>query len=187
MMAYPQTKHLRFTVDEYYKMYEVGVLKAHERAEIIDGELIPKMSIGDLHAAVVDFLTKFFIKNVSDEIVVRVQNPLRLTDYHEPEPDFVLADLTKYDGRRHPRPAETLLVVEVSDSTFDFDRKVKIPLYAEAAIPEVWLINLKNETVQVHTQPQEGTFGLVKIFRRGEVLKSVTVPNLEIEVDKILG
>jgi Uma2 family endonuclease len=187
MTAYPQPMRLRFTVDEYYKMSETGILKFSRRAEIIDGELIEKMSIGDFHAAVVNFLTKFFVKNVSDEILVSVQNPLRLSDYHEPEPDFVLADLTKYDGKRHPRPAEVLVVVEVSDTTLDYDRKTKIPLYAEAAIPEVWLVNLQNETIQIHTDPQEGTFGLVKIYRRGDSLKSEKIAGLQIEVDKIFG
>lgn len=185
MSAFPQPMRLRFSADEYYQMIELGILKNAERAEIIDGELIKQMPIGDRHAAVVDFLTRFFIRNVSDDVLVRVQNPVRLSDYYEPEPDFALADLTKYDGKRHPRPAEILLTVEVSDATLDYDRKIKIPLYAEAEIPEVWLINLKNETVQIYRRPQEGTFSLVTVLRRGDVIKSETVVNLAIEVDKI--
>ena len=103
----PQPKRLRFSVDEYYKMIELGILKDYEKAEIIEGELIQKMPIGDRHASIVDVLTRFFVKNVSDEILVRIQNPLRISDYTEPEPDIVLADLTKFDGKRHPRPEET--------------------------------------------------------------------------------
>lgn len=81
-------------------------------------------------------MTRFFVRNVSDNILVRVQNPVRLSDYYEPEPDFALTDLAKYDGKRHPRPAEILLIVEVSDATLEYDRKTKIPLYAEADIPK---------------------------------------------------
>lgn len=187
MMNYqPQPRHLRFSVDEYYKMIEIGILKDYEKAEIIEGELIQKMPIGDRHASVVDSLTRIFIKNVSDEILVRVQNPLRLSDYNEPEPDFVLADLTKYDGKRHPQPPEVLVVAEVSDSTLKYDRDKKLPLYAEAEIPEVWIVNLPSEIVEIHTKPKFGLYQLVKIYNRGETVKSEAIQNLEIEVDKIL-
>ncbi len=183
----PQPRRLRFSVDEYYKMIELGMLKDYEKAEIIEGELIQKMTIGDKHASVVDYLTRFFVKNVSDDVLVRVQNPLRVTDYNEPEPDFVLADLTKYDGKRHPRPAEVLFVVEVSDSTLKYDRDVKLPLYAEAEIAEVWIVNLPSEIVEVHTKPTFGLYQLVKIYNRGETVKSEAIPDLEIEVEKIIG
>lgn len=187
MTAYPEPMRLRFSVDEFYKMFELGFIKDYEHAEIIDGELIKKMSIGDLHAAIVDFLTKYFVKNVSDDIVVRVQNPVRMSDYSEPEPDLLLADLTKYDGRRHPRPSEVLLIVEVSDSTLDFDRNRKLPLYAAAEIPEVWLVNAQNETVEIHTEPRGGVYSLIRVLRRGDVISCGTVRNLQVEADKIFG
>lgn len=186
MTAYPQPVRLRFTVDEFYKMFELGFVKDFEHAEIIDGELIKKMPIGDRHAAIVNFLNRFFARNLSDEILVSVQNPVRISDYHEPEPDIALSDLTKYDGKRHPRAAEVLLLVEVSDTTLDYDRNRKLPLYAEAEIPEVWLINVQNETVEIHTEPRGGVFSLIRVLRRGDVLESESVPNLHIEVDNIL-
>lgn len=183
----PQPARLRFSVDEYYKMYELGLLKDFERSEIIDGELITKMGIGDRHAAVVDFLNRFFIKNLGDEIVVRIQNPLRLNDFDEPEPDIVLADLTKYDGKRHPRPAETLIVVEVSDTTLRYDRDRKLPLYAEAEIPEVWIVNLPNNLIELHQQPTVGIYQTVKIFRPGETVESSILTELKPSVDAILA
>ena len=178
---------LRFSVDDYYKMIELGMLKDYERAEIIDGELVRKMSVGDRHAYVVDILNRFFNKSLTDDILIRIQNPLRLTDYDEPQPDIVLADLTKYDGKRHPRPAETILVVEVSDSTLKYDRDVKMPLYAEAEIPEVWIVNLQNEIIEVHQQPSVGIYQLAKIFKRGEMVESAVLPNLALEVDSLLS
>lgn len=183
----PQPVQLRFTVDEYYKMIELGMLKDYEKAEIIEGELIKKMTVGDRHAYVVDVLNRFFSRNLGDEILVRVQNPVRLSDYNEPEPDIVLADLRKFDGRRHPRPEEVILIVEVSDSTVKYDRDKKLPLYAEAEIPEVWIVNLQNEIVEIHTKPGVGLYQLVEIFSRGEIVKSKSIANLEIEADKILG
>jgi Uma2 family endonuclease len=183
----PQKIPLRFTVDEYYKLIDLGMLHDYEKAEIIDGELIRTMTVGDRHAQVVDRLAKFLIKNVVDEILVRIQNPLRLNDYHEPEPDVVLADLTKYDGSRHPRPSETLIVIEVSDSTLKYDRETKLSLYAEAGIREVWIVNLIKNIIEVHTNLSEEVYQIVKIFKLGDTIKSKTIPDLEIEVDKILG
>ena len=183
----PQPVRLRFTVDEYYKMIELGLLKDYEKAEIIEGELIKKMTVGDKHAAVVNFLTKFFVKMVSDDVLVSIQNPVRLSDYDEPEPDLTLADLRKFDGKRHPRPDEVILLVEVSDSTVKYDRDKKLPLYAEVEIPEVWIVNLPSELVEVHTKPSVGLYQFVKIFKRGETVKSEALPELNLPVDKILG
>ena len=183
----PQPIQLRFSVDEYYKMIELGMLKEYERAEIIEGELIRKMTAGNRHAFIVDLLTRIFVRNTAENILVRIQNPIRLTDFNEPEPDLVLADLTKFDGRRHPRPEEVLLLIEVSDSTLKYDRDKKLPLYAEAEIAEVWIINLMNEIVEVHTQPSVGLYQSVKIYRRGETMQTVYLPDLELKVDEILG
>lgn len=163
------------------------MLKDYEKAEIIDGELIQKMTIGDKHAAVVNKLTRLFIKNVSDDVLVSIQNPLRLSDFNEPEPDLVLADLTKYDGSRHPRPEEVILLIEVSDSTLKYDRDSKVPLYAEAGIPEVWIINLPNNIIEIHQKPSNGLYQLVKIFKPDEVVKSEKLPNLSFPVKDILG
>jgi len=186
MNVQPQPRRLRFSVDEYYKMIELGMLKDYEKAEIIEGELIQKMPIGDKHAFVVDILTEFLIKNVSSQVRVRVQNPVRLTDYDELEPDIVLADLTKYDGKRHPRPPEIILIVEVSDSTLKYDRNTKLLLYAEAEIPEVWIVNLPNDIIEIHQKPSNGIYQLTKIFKRGETVESEMMPNLNLEVDQIL-
>lgn len=186
-MPGPQPVQLRFSVDEYNKMYELGLIKDFEKAEIIDGELIGKMSIGDRHAWVVTFLTRFFILGLPETITVRVHDPLRLNDFTEPEPDIVLADLTKYDGRRHPRPAETILVIEVSDITLRFDRSIKLPLYAAAEISEVWIINLPANLIEVHQDPDAGLYRSTRIFRLGEIVLSERLPGLSLSVDELLG
>ncbi len=182
----PQPRRLRFTVDDYYKMIELGMLENYEKAEIIDGELIQKMTIGDKHAWVVDFLNRFFSRNLEENILVRVQNPLRLTDYDEPEPDIVLTDLSKYDGKRHPTPVETLLVIEVSDASLKFDRDEKLPLYAAADIQEVWIINLRSNVIEVHQDPELSLYQHVRIFKAGENVVSKVLPDLSLNVDDIL-
>lgn len=183
----PQPVQLRFSVDEYHKMIELGMLKDCEKAEIIEGELIKKMTVGDRHAFVVDVINRIFNRILPDEILVRIQNPVRLSDFNEPEPDIVLADLTKYDGKRHPRPAEILLLVEVSDSTLKYDRDKKLPLYAEARIGEVWIINLISEIVEVHTKPEYGVYQSVRIYRRGEEVRAESVAGLTMATDSVLG
>ncbi|MFN0278179.1 MAG: Uma2 family endonuclease [Pyrinomonadaceae bacterium] len=183
----PQPVRLRFSVDEYYKMIELGLIKDYKKAEIIDGEMIKKTTIGDRHAAAVNYLNRFFSNTVTDDVLVSVQNPLRLTDYDEPEPDIVLADLTKYDGKRHPRPNEVILVVEVSDSTLKYDRDTKLALYAAAEIREVWIVNLINNIIEVHKDPSNGIYQLTSIYKPGDILKSKALPNLSLEVDQILN
>jgi len=186
VQQHPQPRRLRFKVDDYYKMIELGILDDYENTEIIDGELIQKMTIGDRHAAVVNFLNRILSRNLPDTVLLSVQNPLRLSELDEPEPDFVLADLTKYDGLRHPRPAETLVVIEVSDKSLKTDRETKLPLYAQAEIPEVWIVNLPNDVVEVHQRPALGIYQLAKIYKRGETIESSVLPDLKLEVDAIL-
>lgn len=169
-------------------MYERGLISTpdFEKSEIIDGVLIKKMSIGDRHAAVVTRLNRILILSVSDDILVRNQSPLRLDDFNEPEPDFVLADGSKYDGSRHPRPEETLVVIEVCDSSLRSDRNDKLPLYAEADISEVWLVNLPNRIVEVHVEPEAGFYPTTKVFHTGETVVSTVLSDLKIPVDDIL-
>lgn len=183
----PQPRRLRFTVDDYYKMIEMGMIEDYERAEILDGEMVPKMTIGDRHAAAVNRLNRLLAKTLPESILLSVQNPLRIGDYDEPEPDFVLADLTKYDGKRHPTRAETLLVIEVADASLKQDRDKKLPLYAEAGIAEVWIVNLQHNVVEIHQNPALGIYQQVKIFKPGERIESSILPMINYEVDSIIS
>lgn len=185
----PQPVRLRLPVDEYYKMYELGLIDVEdfEKSEIIDGELVRKMSIGDKHAWLVKFLTKFFILNVPDSVLVGGQSPLRIGDYDEPEPDIVLSDLTKYDGRRHPRPAETLLVIEVAESSLKIDRNTKLPLYAANDIPEFWIINIPDQIVEVYTNPEFGIYRTTEIFKTGDAIRSKVLSVLSLRVDELFS
>lgn len=185
----PQPVRLRLPVDEYYKMYELGVIDSQdfEKSEIIDGELVRKMSIGDKHAWLVNFLNRFFSRNMPESVLVSVQNPLRLGDYDEPEPDIVLSDLTKYDGRRHPRPEETILVIEVAETSLRIDRNTKLPLYASNNIPEFWIINIPDQIVEVYKNPEFGMYRTTEIFKIGDVVKSNLLRDRSLAVSELLG
>ncbi len=183
----PQPRRLRFSVDDYYKMIEMGMIEDYESAEIIDGEMVPKRTIGDRHAWVVDLLARCFVKALPDSVRVCVQNPLHLSDYDEPEPDVVLADLTRYDGKRHPRPEETILVVEVSDVSLKYDRDTKLAMYANAGIEEVWIVNLRDNVIEIHHEPNVGIYQNVEIFKSGEVVNSTVLSDLKLAADEVLA
>lgn len=185
----PPFVRIRRTVAEYYKMYELGVIDPVDfrKSEIIDGELVRKMGIGDKYAWIVDFLVRFFIVNMPDTIRVHGQNPLHLGNYDEPEPDIVLSDLTKYNGRRHPTPAETILVIEVAESSLRVDRTTKLSLYATNELPEVWIVNIPGRSVEVYTDPQLGAYGSTKVFELGSVVISDKLPGLALSVDDLFS
>ena len=185
--ARPQPRRLRFSVDDYYKMIETGMIKDYERSEVIDGEMVPKTTIGDRHAAVVNLLNRILTTTLPESVLLSVQNPLRISDFDEPEPDFVLADLNKYDGKRHPTPAETILVIEVFDTSLKQDRDTKLPMYANAGIEEVWIVNLQHNVIEVHQDPVLDIYQQVKIFRPGERAASSKLPQLDFEVDSIIS
>lgn len=181
-------KRLRFSVDDYYTMIGLGMLKNVERAEIIDGELIESMPIGNAHASCVKTLAEVLRDNLGKNVTYSVQDPIRLDEYNEPIPDIALLKRRDdfYRGKS-PTGEDVLVLIEVSDTTLDYDRNRKVPLYAQAGISEVWIVNLQNGTVELHYQPRDYSFAVVKVFRRGDVLKSENLPELELRIDEILG
>lgn len=178
----------RFSVDEFRRMTEAGILPEESGWEVIDGFLVDKMTIGSRHASVVKRLTAFLYGVLGDRFTVAVQDPIHIDDYNEPEPDIaILKYRADFYAEAHPSPADTLLVIEVSDSTISLDREVKLGLYAEAGIPEVWLIDLKANAVERHTSPDNGRYHSIEIIERGGTVASMSVKGLTAEVTDILG
>jgi Uma2 family endonuclease len=177
-----------FTVAEYYRMAEAGILSEDDRVELLDGEVIEMSPIGSRHAACVDRLNKCLSGISKQHFIVRVQNPIRLDNYSEPQPDITLLRVrSDFYAEAHPKPDDVSVVIEVADSSVELDRQVKLPLYAQAEIPEFWLANLPNDTVEFYAQPVNGVYQVAKIFGRGETVTSQMVANLRIGVDEILG
>lgn len=184
----PRVKHYPISVELYHIMAERGTFAPDERVELIDGEIIEMSPIGSRHARVVDFLNDFFAKRIDANFIVRIQNPIVVGDLSEPQPDIaVVARRDDFYRDGHPTGKDVALVIEVCDSTVAFDRSRKLPKYAEAGIPETWLIDLESEHVEVHFSPKETAYGIVKIFLRGENAISETLPALNLPVSDILG
>ena len=135
------SRHL-ISADAFHRMGEAGILGPADRVELIDGEIIDMSPIGVLHAAIVDVLSRHFGRWAGESLFVRCQNPLRLDDLSEPEPDLtILRPRVDCYTTAHPGPADVLLVIEVADTSLAYDLGTKVPLYARHGIPEVWVID----------------------------------------------
>ena len=186
-VAAPLTRR-RFTVDEYYRMAEAGILREDDRVELLDGEIVEMTPIGPGHAGQVNCLTRIFTSRLGDRAIVSVQNPVILGTHWEPEPDFVLLRPRLDDYRTaHPRPADVLLVVEVADTSLARDRKIKLPAYAAAGVPEVWILNLREERIEVYRDPAADGYRDVRRWGRGTRLAPRAFSDLELSVDEVLG
>jgi len=179
----------RFTVRQYDRMIETGILDSTERRiELIHGELREMSPIGDLHAYIVAWLVRWSIRSLPfDEVWINPQNPVGMADLDSvPEPD--LAWLRLRDYRRHrPTPGDVLLLIEVSDSSLQYDRELKGPLYAQAGIQEYWIVNLPEETIEVYRQPRGDRYGNMTTLRRGDVARSLAFPDVALALDELFG
>ncbi len=181
-----QVTRWRFTVHDYHRMGEVGILHEDDRVELIEGELVEMAVIGTRHFSCVNRLTRLLVMNVGDEAIVSVQNPVRLNEYTEPQPDLTVIRPRDYRVSL-PVPEDVLLLIEVSDTTLSYDRGVQLPLYARAGIREVWIVNLPAETMERYTSPSADGYRNSERARRGETLASTALPDLTQSVDQILG
>ncbi|MGM0558710.1 MAG: Uma2 family endonuclease [Myxococcota bacterium] len=155
----------RFTVEEYYLLAEAGILSRDDRVELVDGEIIEMAPIGSQHAAHVSKLNMLFAQNLSRNALVQIQNPVRLSRFSEPEPDVaLLRPRDDYYASAHPGPDDVFLVVEVADTSLEYDRSTKVPLYAEHGIPSVWLLDLQDQAVECYEHPESGVYERVHIL-----------------------
>jgi Uma2 family endonuclease len=181
-----QIARRRFTVEDYHRMAEAGILTEDDRVELIAGEIVEMTPIGGPHMGRLNNLADLLADLVRREALISVQNPIQLSTGSEPQPDIAL--LRRGAPRDAvPTPADVLLVIEVADTSLAYDRNVKLPLYAAAGIPEAWLFDVGGEALERHTEPRDGEYRLIARARRGESLASTVLPALVLPVDAILG
>jgi Uma2 family endonuclease len=175
-----------FTVDEYHRMVDAGILGKDDRVELLGGEIIAMTPIGPRHAFSVTQLARLLIEQLGSRAVVGVQNPITLDDLSEPQPDVSVAEPpTESYLSRHPGPDDLLLVVEVADSSVDTDRDAKIPRYVATGLREVWFVDLELERVEVHRLSDESQSP--RIVGRGERIAPEAFPEVLLSVDEVLG
>jgi Uma2 family endonuclease len=182
-----QLTRRRFTVDEYYQMAEAGILNEDDRVELIDGEIVEMPPIGPGHSGSVDKIYRTLFRAYDDIAQIRSQNPIRLDQYNEPQPDFSLLK-HRADSYRsaHPGPDDVLLVIEVADTSLRTDRDIKLRLYARFGIQETWLVDLQHNLVVVAREPTAEGYRLITTARRGDRLAPVAFPDRALAVDDIL-
>ncbi|MCJ8281139.1 MAG: Uma2 family endonuclease [Rivularia sp. ALOHA_DT_140] len=178
----------KFTVEQFHKMAESGILNEDDRVELIRGEIIEMAAIGLKHAACVNRLSNFLAWKLGSRVITSVQNPVELDDNSEPQPDVALLKSREdfYSSAR-PQPKDVYLIIEVADSTIKYDREVKIPLYAEEGVVEVWLVDINDECVEVYREPVNGVYQKVEKFARGESLVIQVLDDVSISFDEIFG
>lgn len=178
----------KFTVGQYHQMIESGILTDRDRVELIKGEIIEMSPVGRRHAACVDRLTELFVLSFASKAIVRTQNPIQLSNNSEPQPDLaVLRRRDDFYATGHPKPDDIFLVVEVSDTTVDFDREVKIPTYAEEGIAEAWLVDLNAQTLEVYRHPKPSGYQSKQQFNRGQTIAVPGFPDVQFSIEQLLG
>lgn len=176
-----------FTVEEFDRMLETGILTDEERVELLEGVLVTMTPIGDQHAACVDWLNELLSSRLSGRAVIRVQNPIALPDAR-PYPDLaVLRRRPDYYARGKPEPPDIYLIIEVADTALARDRELKLPLYGRTGVAESWIVDLVGETVIVGSEPGPTGYATVAVRRRGERLVVPGFPDVVLVVDEILG
>lgn len=177
----------RYTVDEYHRMIETGIPDENDRVELIAGEIVAKPRITARDAACVTETGSWFILHLAGRAIVSIRSPVCLPPHSEPEPDAALLR-SRPDRYREsvPGPEDVLLIIEVSDSSLPYDRETKLPLYAAAGIPEVWIVDLQRRRVLVHRRPDGDMYREAIVIDDGS-LSPVAFPDLAIEMSEVFG
>jgi Uma2 family endonuclease len=173
----------RITVHDYHRMAEIGVLAPDARVELIEGEIIDMAPIGKDHQSIVDQLNRMLVLAVGDDAIVRVQGSIRLSQWSEPEPDVVLlAPRADFYRGEFALGTDTLLVIEVSDTTLRYDRDVKVPLYARHGVPEVWIVDVQSDALLVYGDLRDGKYTRHAAFEHPASAPVTRLPGVTIEL-----
>ncbi len=178
----------RLTVAEYHRMADAGVLAPDARVELIEGEIVDMAPMKGTHAWVVRRLDRLLQLTVKERAIVSCQLPLRLGDRSEPEPDLMLLRPTPNEyAQAHPTAADVLLLIEVSESTLAFDRGVKLPLYAQHGVPEVWIVDLDNRLVRFFRRPAGASYADITATETPGATPIALLPGVSIDLAGILS
>lgn len=181
-----QIPKMLLTVQQYQRMGEVGILR-EQGIELINGEIVEMSPVGSKHLACVNKLNAILGALIGAKAIVSVQNPIIAGDYSAPEPDISILKFRKdFYASGVPHAKDVLLVIEVADSSVDYDRTVKLPIYAQSGIPEYWLINLEKDEIEAYWEPAGAGYRFRELLRVGDVLKARSL-EFEVEVGGVLG
>lgn len=177
-----------WTADEYHHMAEVGILHEDDRVELIDGEIVAMSPIGSRQATCVNRIVSVLQQRVGIEFIMSVQNSICLNDASEPQPDVaVLRSRADYYADPLPMPSDVLLLMEVADTSLNYDQHVKLPRYAEAGIAALWIVDVARSMLTRYTDPRQSFYANQQHAQRGDALQASVLPDLLIPMDEICG
>jgi Uma2 family endonuclease len=181
------TKHL-FTTEEYYRMAETGVIKPDARVELLDGEIIDMFPTGPLHGGSTKYLNNLFSVRARGRWILAVQDPVSLDKHCQPQPDLMLLKCAKdFYRKRHPGPADVFLLVEVAETSLDYDREKKLPAYGRAGITEVWIVNLQDRVLEVYRDPHLTGYSSITLLRSGDTARPTAFPDVAVQLADLFG
>ena len=176
----------RFSVEEYHRLAQLGILKEDDKVELIQGEIVEMSPIGPKHASTVIRIVRLLTEIFKETYLISPQNPIQLGTESEPEPDIViLKERVDFYATRHPKAEDVIFIIEVADSTLQYDTAVKLPLYAQAGIAEYWIVELQLHQLIIHTLPNRATYQQRQCFQIGEEVLSPVLPSPIALVDLI--
>jgi Uma2 family endonuclease len=176
-----------FSVEEFQRISDAGIFPPDSRFELIRGEIIEMPNPTRLHSGRVNKLNRVFTFRLGESAIVCIQNPMFIDKMSEPRPDVVICKpLPELFGPFEPEPADVLLLVEISDTSLRYDTKIKSRLYAEAGIPEYWILNIPDEVFQVRTDPSDGEYRRIENLKRGQPITASMLPGIVFTTDELL-
>lgn len=178
----------RFTVDEYYRMAETGILNEHDRVELIDGQILVMEPISSEHGGHTKRINRLLTSLLGDRAIIGVQDPIQIDEFNHPQPDItVCRPRDDFYTNSHPEADDILLVVEIAWTSAMRDRGLKVPLYGRAGITEFWLVDIPNAALEVYTGPSDDGYDKAVRLRRGASVRPVAFPDVEIRIDDVVG
>ena len=175
-----------FTIEEYEKMVEIGILTEYDRVELIEGEIVEMSPIGDAHAACVGNLTHLLVTLFAGRAWAWVQGPVKVPPHSKPQPDAALLRVRSY-MRQGASTEDAFLFIEAADTTLRYDRTTKLRIYARAGVPEYWIVDTNAEVVEVYRWPRGDRYNETLRFAHGEHVTTLAFPDIAIAVDAIFA
>lgn len=177
----------KIKVVDYHRMFESGILTKEDKVELIKGEIIEMSPSGSLHAAIIDRISNFMMLALGNQIIVRSQSPVQISDLSMPEPDIsVLKPSQDFYAQAHPLPEDIFLLIEVADSSYRYDKEIKLPVYAKAGISEYWIVNIEKKEIEAHREPHNEIYSKIDIIQLDQSLTFYAF-DLDIKAPSLLG
>lgn len=175
------------TVQDYHRMVELGILAADERVELLEGQLFKMAAKGTAHSAAITRIERVLLRQLAGQVLLRLQDPVRLNNFSEPEPDIAIVQIDPLDYEdHHPMPSEIFWLIEVADTTLKRDRELKAPSYSQSQIREYWILDVPERRLFVFRQPGLAGYGSEQILTERETIAPLAFPDCQIKVRDFL-